>query len=269
MPVTSEIRSITPAMAQRLLNTQATNRSLNNNWVDQLVGIIQRGEWEMNGEAIIIDSAGCLIDGQHRLTAIVKSGITVKTLIVSGVSPDAIETIDRGTPRTLANVLEMRQEGYANALSAGLAYLNAWQTNGNFRLPGTTKMSVHQALALLEANPGLRASVRVGDVVARRAAIPAALAGVLHYVTAKIDLSDAEFFANQLREGAGMAADDPIFVLRERIALSRAVRANRLDTNEIAALYIKAWNAYRKGTKVRQLRWSPGGARPEDYPLPF
>jgi len=36
----------------------------------------------------------------------------------------------------------------------------------------------------------------------------------------------------------------------------------------IAALVIKAWNAYRDGAPVRQLKYRIGGANPEKFPEP-
>jgi hypothetical protein len=35
-----------------------------------------------------------------------------------------------------------------------------------------------------------------------------------------------------------------------------------------SALFIKAWNAYREGREVSLLKWNPGGARPEEFPVP-
>ena len=33
-------------------------------------------------------------------------------------------------------------------------------------------------------------------------------------------------------------------------------------------LVIKAWNAYRNGDELRLLRFKPGGANPEKFPMP-
>lgn len=254
------------AMATKMLATQRMNRRINQRKVTEFAEAMKRGEWETNAQPIMEDDEGHLINGQHRLLAVIESGCTVPMTVATGVPVSAIDTIDTGTSRTLAHVLEMRGEGYSHPLAAALGWLHGYQTNGVFRVvkPGPTR---RQLLALLEAEPGLRESVRASDIAVRRQRlqVSGALLAALHFVLMKIDDSDATFFLTQLRDGIGLASDDPIYQMRERLL----GRGGRIPVYEVTALLFKAWNAYRRGDRVRQLRFTAGGKNPEQYPTPI
>lgn len=106
--ITSQVETITPAIAKSLLeNHNEGNRNLREQKVIFYAAQMLRGEWSLNGESIIIDNTGRVIDGQHRLAAIVKSGVTLQVVVVRGVSPDGFTTIDTGLNRTTADVFQM------------------------------------------------------------------------------------------------------------------------------------------------------------------
>src|SRR5690348_15979222 len=66
---------VTPAVAEVLLSMNIGNRPLIKGWVDDLTERIRRGAWKLTGEPIIVAREGILNDGQHRLHAVVESGI--------------------------------------------------------------------------------------------------------------------------------------------------------------------------------------------------
>ena len=63
--------TITPPMAALLLGNNGANRKLNKRHVDFLSDQIKSGKWQKIGQTIVIAKDGTLMDGQHRLTAIV------------------------------------------------------------------------------------------------------------------------------------------------------------------------------------------------------
>lgn len=106
MTITRE--RITPEVATQLLATNIDrNRRVNVARVEMYEHDMLTGKWIDNGATIKIDSEGRLIDGQHRLRAIERGGITLWMWVARGLSPDAFETIDVGfarTPRQLFNM---------------------------------------------------------------------------------------------------------------------------------------------------------------------
>src|SRR5687768_3937102 len=66
---------VTPDRAkQMLLNVRDKNRSLKENSVQIYAEAMRRGDWQFNGDPIRFGADGKLFDGQHRLTAIIRSG---------------------------------------------------------------------------------------------------------------------------------------------------------------------------------------------------
>ena len=68
-----EIKAITPELAKEWLKTSIGNRNLKKDVLQGLLAEIADGKWEFNGETIVFDENNTLLDGHHRLTAVVKS----------------------------------------------------------------------------------------------------------------------------------------------------------------------------------------------------
>ena len=95
---------ITPTLAAQYLATSKGNRDLRKSHVALLAKQMTDGLFVYNGDVIRFDTDGCLCDGHHRLTAVVDSGVSIVTDIVT-VSDAAKCTIDKGVGRTLGDNL--------------------------------------------------------------------------------------------------------------------------------------------------------------------
>lgn len=105
-PITT-FEFITPEIAKEYLKlNMACNRRIDTQRVKELTTDIQNGNWQINGDTIRFNKKGELIDGQHRLTAIAKSGCTVMTGVTRNIEND-VTIIDRGKVRSTAQVLQM------------------------------------------------------------------------------------------------------------------------------------------------------------------
>lgn len=105
-PITT-FEFITPEIAMEYLKlNMACNRPINARRVKELTTDIQNGNWQLNGDTIRFNKKGELIDGQHRLTAIAKSGCTVMTGVTRNIEND-VTIIDRGRIRSTSQVLQM------------------------------------------------------------------------------------------------------------------------------------------------------------------
>lgn len=102
--ISAEVRNITPEMAFELLTKNTKNyRRIHVPTVKYYAKEMQEGRWEMNGEPIQFAEDGTLLNGQHRLTAIVESGVTVPLLVVTGVKKD-VAIYDDGKTRSPMDV---------------------------------------------------------------------------------------------------------------------------------------------------------------------
>lgn len=91
---------ITPETATELLELNTHNyRNVSPASVAKLVQTMKAGQWEPNAEAIVINEDGILVDGQHRLHAVIESGVSVWMMVTRGVSREC-KTWNNGRNRT-------------------------------------------------------------------------------------------------------------------------------------------------------------------------
>lgn len=100
------VELITPEMAREYLFSQGTNRNINSTRVSDYALRMGRGEWKI-GQPIIFDENGCLIDGQHRLRAVIKYGKPVEFAVIKGVPNDSKTVIDIGQRRTTSQIAKL------------------------------------------------------------------------------------------------------------------------------------------------------------------
>jgi hypothetical protein len=100
-----KIVSITPQLAKYLLEKNIHNRKLSESTVRCYAKAMREGDWTWNSQPISFSKKGILTNGQHRLTAIVQSGITVD-MVIEFNSPDGA-LHDIGKNRTISNVMEL------------------------------------------------------------------------------------------------------------------------------------------------------------------
>ena len=104
-PVTVPL-AISPVMATELLRANLGNRELRRAQVDKYAYDMASGRWELTHQAIAFNRAHVLIDGQHRLSAVVQSRATVTMLVTFNVEARTQAPIDRGLSRTLGDITQ-------------------------------------------------------------------------------------------------------------------------------------------------------------------
>lgn len=117
--VSCSVVEITPAQAQRWLDGQHHNRPLRDRIVELYLHDMKIGNWEITGQGISLDADGHLVDGQHRLTAIVRLGHPVWMVVTKGVTHNAaVRACDSGPMRTGGQRLAMQGEKNGSLKSA-------------------------------------------------------------------------------------------------------------------------------------------------------
>jgi len=243
---------ITPEIAREMLACNKNNRPIKQANVEALVAAIRQGQWVMTGNSIAFDQAGQLLDGQHRLLAIIEAGQAVESLVATGLAKAAFLTTDIGAKRGAADVAAML--GFKCYITTGCAatLLHHYDHNG-MRLfkKGVTNQEIQK---ILSEHPMLQESVDVGRGVANL--IPPGIGAFCHYIFSRIDREAADSFFKQLKSGANLRPKSPILVLRDKLMFHKAGKL-MLSRQAIAALTIKAWNCFRKGKEVANINWKP------------
>jgi hypothetical protein len=100
----TETIAVTPAMAEHWLERNHDNRPLRYHKVKEWARAIADGRWRLTHQGIAIDEAGNLLDGQHRLSAIVETGATVEMLVTFDAPRATFTQIDTTLPRSVRDV---------------------------------------------------------------------------------------------------------------------------------------------------------------------
>lgn len=269
--IAARVELITPDAAKSYLMSNTRNRKVGGTNYGKIKASLLRGEWKLNGEAIKIAADGTILDGQHRLMACAETGVSFQTLIVTGLPREVQDTMDTGKSRTLADVLTLH--GYKNGTSLAAAVvgiiksekhsLKAAFTSGGIN---ASVITVKESLDRLEIEPTIQDTAILAQRLTK-VGLQGRTGSVLHYILTNIDADDADYFFSTLRTGEGLTAGSPILALRNVLIANKA-STKSIPQTLIAALVIKAWNKYRDGEPVKLLKFTVGGANPEQFPEP-
>lgn len=261
-----EVLDVSPQLAAEWLTRNTNNRPLSKSTVQQLVGQIQRGEWQLTHQGIAFDEDDVLIDGQHRLAAIAKAGITVPLTVTHGVPRTAFTVMDTGRKRTGRDALALAGEANATHLAAALRGLHLYLSVPNSVWSGGSSVTSNdQLLVMLEKHPGIRDALHHGIALNRACRITVTAATIGWYVTteARPDI-DQSSWKDGVVTGARLESGDPRLTLRNTMLSLAAGRTHRRrdDSREHLLYYLKAWNAWVEGRTIKLLRRSPNETMP-------
>src|SRR4051794_35979993 len=94
------VETITPDRARKLIDQTHqlgfTNRSIRQARVEKLAHAIELGQWQLTHQPLAIATDGAVLDGQHRLHAIVMADQEVEMLVVRDADPKTFAVVDTG-----------------------------------------------------------------------------------------------------------------------------------------------------------------------------
>ncbi len=279
MTVTTKIEKVTPAVAEKYLDSMKTNRKLSSQRVSQLAGQMREGLWIFDGSPLRFNEDGELVDGQHRLWAIIEAEFTAEFLVLRGVERKAMATMDTGKSRSFSDILGLNNPGLTDVttVAAFVQLLYRW-TEGRrgsaLRGSGGSQNIIPNSVLLDFFTQNKQ---HIIDVSSQSRSKPYRIRGIASSVIAlsiwefeQLDAADMADFYTKLSTGAGLEEDSPILALRNYItrAMTGADKRSVVESDLALALLFKAWNAYRDGSPVRALAYRRGGANPERFPEP-
>lgn len=241
-----EIVDVTPEMAERWL-TQNTkgNRSVSMYTVAKYATDMKAGRWEVTHQGIAFNKTGELVDGQHRLHAIIAAGLPVQMVVSTGLSVEYNSALDQGKARSARDLLgwEFRKV----AAVRGLVFCETHSFNQK------RAVSVGEITAVYERH---RESVDAiwGAFTTRLTG------GVLTALMWAYPLNPDEILSLgvQIRDGELLERDDPAFALRRwlernRRSMTAEVMLATCNVIKSALLHDKLGSVYVGETGYRYL----------------
>jgi hypothetical protein len=92
---TMAIESIGPERAEAYLARNRGNRNIVQSHVAALARDIANGHWMFNAQPICFSRSGRLLNGQHRLSAVLEAGLPIEVMVMHGLPEEAFQTYDK------------------------------------------------------------------------------------------------------------------------------------------------------------------------------
>lgn len=253
--ITTEIVKISPAIAEKMLGRNVRNRHVSARTVEKYRRAMATGEWTITGEAVKFSASGELLDGQHRLAAVIESGRTVPMMVVKGLPSAAQDVMDTGRARTVGDQLGIAGFTDPSLLAAVARAVLNYEADALALDRPTTTPEVRELVA---GNALIGFATSRARAIARGCDLRPAVAGATFYLLMKVDDTKAQVFFERLTDGADLPSGSPILALRARLRTLRDERT-RLPTEALVALVFRTWNAWRGGRKLSSLPLYRGG----------
>lgn len=255
------VEVITPEMARVYLNTSVGNRVIKQDILRGLVSYLKNDQFKVNGETIVFDSEGSLMDGHHRLEAVVASGVPAIFIVVRGIDRSTWTTMDSGTARSLGDVFRIEGIPNYNSVSSVVAGTYAMRNNkiGTNTLGAGNKLkrdglTRDDALALYYKHEDIwQLAVRTGIGLRNRlpgyfnvkevGVISAYLIIFLHHDAQKV----TEFW-DLVTTGDGIYASLRNVFLKDM----QETRYKRLSSKARQSLIATAWNTHLKNKRAKR-----------------
>jgi len=258
-----KILDINPDFAYKMLEKNTMNRTISQITVTRYANDMASGAWKQNGESIKIAEDGSIIDGQHRLWAIIESGKTITMIVIYNVSKDCMDSIDIGLSRQFKDVLKIAGSTHS-VTAAGITKLAWIYDNYDKELRnGTTKAETRNSVlkAYYDQNRDLiEWAAEVADCGVHH--FVKSYMGFCLYVLLRKNPVEAIDFISMVKSGENLYTGHPIMSLRMKLTDNRLAK-KKLTARETAALYFKAWNAFVKGHDLSVFRWNNTEDLPE------
>jgi hypothetical protein len=212
--VRSKVQLVTPAKAADWLQANTANRPLSKPTVKAFAEAMRRGEWMVTHQGIAFDTNGALVDGQHRLAAIVEADLPVEVTVFTDVDEGAFDVLDTGKRRNAADVLAIEGEKSATMLAAMVRTVWLYENRPDMNWSGgSAGVTNHQIVQELEAHPRLRDFLALGEQVAAATGMIKSAAGASSYLVSQANKRvELSAWFDGLIDGAGLGKGDPRLV---------------------------------------------------------
>jgi hypothetical protein len=268
--IAEEWIDLTPELAEKFLAHNTANRSVRERHVETLARDMEAGNWKVTGDSIKFDRNNTLLDGQHRLHAVIRSGVTIRVLLILGLDPSARAVIDTNARRMARDAVGFtgfpKYPGQAAAVAriALAVDLGLWRTALDQANPSFSNTEITD---WVQASENLLEAIELGEATRRRIEITPAPWAYCLLRLREIDADAAEEFAYSLAEYRTAGVGDPRSAMLSYIRGSRGANRRTLRAPEVLYVVFRTWNAWRSGESLYRMQ-PAGGPRGTNVPVP-
>lgn len=263
MTIEAAVETIDPVSARDLLtNHNPKNRKVSTTTVALYTRQMKEGRWVLNGEGIMFDTKGDLLNGQHRLLACVESGVAFQTLVVRGLPSETIDSMDQHRKRSAGDVLGMH--GYHNGthLASTARVIHRWDAgirSASLVGAGHLMLSPAELMDVIEKEPFLVPACEASRKKESERLASPRVYGSLWVLAHRASEPVADEFFSRLNSGEMLEKGNPILTYRRYLLMSHSQsNARRVyQTTSYTMLHagVRAWNAWVEGRTLATISW--------------
>lgn len=256
---------MTPALAKNILEIRnVSNRKVTPTNVRLIGKAMVEDKWDFNGDSIRFDENGNMIDGQHRLLAIINTGVSVPMVIMTGIKKDAFDTIDIGTKRSASDIFSINKIKNEVLTASVVKFIYAFK-NGKYSANRNTVRNLqnHEIMDYYNSLPNIEESISFASKLktkGQKLLAPSVLGG-MHYLLSEVDPEMATEFMQQLYVGSNLSENSPIIPLRNRLIKTKIDKNFTITNTVLLQSIIFVWDKVMAGKTCKTLKV------PEDYPI--
>jgi len=257
---------ITPSKSKELLEANTHNRRIKQPVVLKYAKDMIEGRWlEDTGETIKIAKSGRILDGQHRLHAIIKANKAIYCHISNGLDESVFKVIDTGTTRNATDVFKIEGIKNENKLPSIISFFNLLEAGKKHK-----SLHVHEKSTNAMLLNQYYEDENFWQSVSRNAfnwyigfakiLTPAFIGGFYAHFY-KLNSDKAYSFMVQLTSGINVE-NETILLLRNKLIADK-VSIKKMPQNLKMALVIKTWNSFITNKTIKFLKYD---STREEYP---
>jgi hypothetical protein len=237
---------INAEQAQIYLDANERNRKVKPATVATYARDMTNGNWNYTAAPIRFDTNGNLLDGQHRLRAVVASGKRQKFLVVRNLPPETRKNIDNGARRSVADNLVMDFDLRNAAAFASYARLIIRWRGGYLRNSEYFKASDQEVYDFVIDNEDtLQHAQGYAQRIRRAIPMSQAAAGAAFHETYRVEPDRAKDFWEKVISGAELKQGDPALSFRNAVFRVGPSHQDRTLLN--LELACRAWRYHMEG----------------------
>jgi len=210
----SKLVEISPTIASDMLRYNRKNRPMKKSHWERLAQAMLDGAFVTTPDAIAFDVSSNLVNGQHRLQALIAANSSLKFIVSWGHNMDAFCFTDRGAKRTAGDVASLdgfRDGKKCRAIAAqAMVVLDAWN-GGSADFSRSRLLGDHDVRNwMLAHREDLEHSYE-----ATRHFFPSAIFGAVHFAVGLANQPRLEDAFRRAKEGTARDKDDPAYHMRQ------------------------------------------------------
>ncbi len=240
------IESISPQQAEAYLAHNSRNRKIVAAHVDAIARDIRAGNWMMNAQPICFSRSGRLLNGQHRLSAVLQAGEAIEVPVMRGLPEEAYATYDIHAKKGPQLGAAFDHFGDRPLIAAAAVLL--WKHELKPAGTRNAKPTPAEVMRIVEQHPRLLEMRTFG-----RKMIEFGRGSVLAYAAYCIERDDPELgriFVERFESGADLPRGHLILELRKRLQI---LRRERTSQEEQLRELLQAWARFKEKPDLERL----------------